>query len=174
MAIIVEGMDNSGKSTLAASFGLDVLHPGPRPRNARETKECLERQLESARLPVVMDRVTAISNPAYTGEGLGALYRQYLDDMLAMPHCIVIYCRPPLEAIMDFSRHTEVKHDQKAQVEWMKRNASRLVSNYDKLMSHIPHLKYDYTKPNEEVVKAAFDSVFTMGGWQKWRKMTKM
>lgn len=170
MAIIVEGMDNSGKSTLAATFGLDVLHPGPRPRNARATMKCLEEQLCSSRLPVVMDRVTAISTPAYTGDLGNATFRDYRKAMLATPHCVVIYCRPPIEVIKDFSRHVAVGHDEQRQIEWMIKNADQLIKNYDRLMAGIHHLVYDYTKPNDWLVKAAFDAVFTVGGWQKWQR----
>jgi hypothetical protein len=170
MAIIVEGMDNSGKSTLAASFGLDVLHPGPRPRSAKETMNCLEGQLVSSRLPVVMDRVTAISTPAYTGDLDNLVFKDYRKAMVDTHHCVIIYCRPPIEAIKDFSRHTAVGHDEKRQIQWMIKHADQLIANYDRLMETVPHLKYDYTNPNDWIVKAAFDAVFTMGGWHKWLK----
>lgn len=174
MAIIVEGMDNSGKSTLAASFGLEVVHPGPRPRSNSETMRCLSDQLKSARLPIVMDRVTAVSSQVYGGEHNTLLCRPFLEEMVETQGCVVIYCRPPIEVIMDFSRHTVAGHDDKKQIEWMMQNAIRLVSRYDKLMATIPHLKYDYTNPNEEVADAASQALFTVGGWRQWQKMTKI
>ena len=55
--IIVEGPDNAGKSTFAASIGLEVRHPGPAPINDFELNLCLHDQIISMREPIVLDRV---------------------------------------------------------------------------------------------------------------------
>lgn len=170
MAIIVEGYDNSGKSTLAASFGLDVAHPGPRPKSFAEELKCLEEQLRECRLPTVMDRVTAISTPAYTGR-YEDRYREYLLKMLDTKHCVLIYCRPPIEVIKNFSRHIAKGYDDLKQLEWLERNADLVVGRYDAMMHTVPHMVYDYTKPDPQVVQAAYDAQFTIGAWKRCREI---
>lgn len=170
MAIIVEGFDNSGKSTLARSFDLEVLHPGPRPRNFPEEVTCLNRQLDQARLPVVLDRVTCISTPSYTGKSFDG-YRHWLDRMLSTHHCILIYCRPPLEVIKNFSRHVAKGYDEEKQIRWLIEHAEEVVHRYDMLMAVTPHMKYDYTKPDLALCQAAFDAQFTLGAWKQCRNL---
>lgn len=166
MAIILEGFDNSGKSTLAASFGLDVVHPGPRPRSFWEEIDFLETQLRECRLPIVMDRVTSVSTPCYTGDLYNPRYRNNIREMLGTPHCVLIYCRPPLEVIQDFSRHQAKDYDENHRLNWLSKNAEKIVSNYDKYLRGLPHLVYDYTNPNMSVVQKAYDALFTIGAWK--------
>lgn len=170
MAIIVEGFDNSGKSTLAASFGLEVIHPGPRPRTFTEEHRCLEEQLRTASEPHVKDRVTAISSPCYTGH-LDRRYREYLDAMLSTRNCVLIYCRPPIEVIKDFSRHKPKSYDEAKQIEWLQKNVDKVVKNYDVWMRGFPHVVYDYTNPNRAAVQAAYDAQHSTQAWRLWNSL---
>lgn len=167
MAIIVEGFDNSGKSTLAESFGLEVIHPGLAPKGRYEESKCLEVQAKQARLPVVLDRVTCISTQVYGGRLFDPYLKSYLTDMLTTHHCVLIYCRPDLDRILDFSRHQSKGYDKPSQVDWLKKNAVRLVAQYDQLMSGIPHIKYDWADPDMSKVQLAYDAQFTIGAWRK-------
>lgn len=171
MAIIVEGFDNSGKTTLAESFGLSVVHPGPRPKSIIEEYECFTRQYDQARRPVVLDRVTCISTPCYTGKDWQR-YALWARKMVERAHCTVIYCRPHLRTIQDFSRHIAKSYDEASQIQWLIDNAERVVDNYDLYMAQIPHLKYDYTNPDRSVVQRAYDAQLTLKGWNKWQAAT--
>lgn len=165
MAIILEGFDNSGKSTLAASFGLEIVHPGPRPKNDMEVQQCLEHQLKICGDPIVMDRVTAISQPCYS-EHFSLKYHDYVMKMADTPFCIIVYCRPPLEVIQNFSRHIAKDYDDVAKTQWLFDNSERIVGNYDRYMSMIPHIKYDYTRPDPIVYQVIRDSVINRRMWQ--------
>lgn len=171
MAIIVEGFDNSGKSTLAASFGLRVVHPGPRPSTDGEEAMCLDYQLETCGLNRVMDRVTSISTPCYTGN-FSSLYTQYLDAMLSQSHCVLIYCRPPIHVINDFSHHSAKSYDDEDKIKWLRDNAEAIVGRYDLYMAQFPHLKYDYTNPDQSVVDLAKKAQTSLEAWTRWRSLT--
>lgn len=171
MAIIVEGFDNSGKSTLAASFGLEVVHPGPRPKSAADVKTCLIHQLRQARLPVVMDRVTAISHPCYAFRQPDQIESDYLKAMLETHHCVLVYCRPPIEVVMDFSKHVAKSYDDERKIRWLREHAARIVKTYDSLMARLPHMKYDYTNPDQNVTTEAFQAQFVLGDWKRCKSL---
>jgi hypothetical protein len=174
VAIIVEGFDNSGKSTLAKSFNLEVIHPGPAPKGKWEEIRCLSEQAKNARLPVVLDRVTCISSQVYAGRMFDPILMDAMKNLLDTHHCIVIYCRPPIETIMDFRNHTVVAHDNQSQINWMQKNALRLVGLYDQLMNTIPHMLYDWTNPDQAILDSAFDAQFTIGAWRKCQSLMKL
>lgn len=174
MAIIVEGFDNSGKSTLAQSFGLDVQHPGPAPRNKWDEFKCLQAQAQQARLPIVMDRVTCISSQVYGGRLFEGHLKDALHEMLATQHCVLIYCRPPIERITDFNTHAKKGYDRPSDEAYLKKNAVRLVAQYDQLMNTVPHMRYDWTDPDPEVTQVAFDSQFTIGAWRRCQEKMRV
>lgn len=168
--IILEGMDNSGKSTLAKQFGLDILHPGPAPRTKYEELSCLRVQLENARKPIVQDRVTCISSQVYGRNPDFVLLNDYLKQMLSTPHCIVIYCRPPIETIVNFSTHKAKAHDNADHLRNIQENALELVSKYDRLMSRIPHLSFDWTGLQQIDWSLVEFTQYSHGAWSKWSK----
>lgn len=171
MAIILEGFDNSGKSTLAASFGMRIVHPGPRPVSDGEEAMCLDYQLETCQDYRVMDRITSVSTPCYTGN-FASTYQEYLDAMLQKRHCVLVYCRPPLEVIMDFSRHVAKSYDEESKILWLRDNAEAIVGRYDLYMSQFPHLKYDYTNPDRSVVALAKEAQTSLEAWTRWKSLT--
>ncbi len=168
MAIIVEGFDNSGKSTLAASLGRRVVHPGPRP-GPKEEYSYIENQMHMATQKVIMDRITAISQPCYGDVGSWPFYRPYVIEMLNRFPCILIYCRPPTEVIKDFSKHELKSYDDEKKVKWLQDNADRIIANYDSVMSSIPHLKFDYTDPDKTAIELALKSNKSVGAWNHAR-----
>ena len=171
MAIILEGFDNSGKSTLAASFGLRVVHPGPRPETPGEEAMCLDYQLETCGSNRVMDRVTSISTPCYTGN-FASLYTRYLDAMLSQPHCVLVYCRPPIDIIKDFSHHSAKSYDDEAKIKWLHDNTEVIVDRYDLYMAQFPHMIYDYTKPDYSVKDLALKTQSNLEAWHTWKFLT--
>jgi hypothetical protein len=168
VAIILEGFDNSGKSTLAEQFGLPVVHPGPRPKTWEEEIICMDNQLADARLPIVMDRITCISSRVYKQKNAQEYY-DYLQQMVDTKCCVIIYCRPPTHTILDMSRHSTKTYDTKEHLKDLHRNANLYIGAYDKLFSSVPHLAYNYTKPDESVINQALDMQFNVGFWKSWR-----
>lgn len=168
--IILEGMDNSGKSTLAKQFGLDILHPGPAPRTKYEELSCLQTQLENARKPIVQDRVTCISSQVYGRNPDFVLLNDYLKQMVNTPHCIVIYCRPPIETILNFGTHKAKAHDNPEHLSRIQHDGLELISKYDRLMKTIPHLVYDWTHLQEIDWSMVEFTQYSHGAWSKWIK----
>lgn len=173
MAIVLEGMDNSGKSTLAERFGLDILHPGPRPRTWDEEVRCMEEQLKTARLPVVMDRITCVSSQVYKGKLFDKEYTKYLNLMINTHNCVFIYCRPPQKVVLDMRRHNPKSYDTPQHLADIEKNAKLYLDSYDKVFARVPHLMYNYYAPDESVIQTALDLVFNIGAWKKWIAWTK-
>ena len=171
MAIILEGFDNSGKSTLAGCFGLDVRHPGPRPKTFEDERICLEDQANLAGEELILDRITAISTPVYTNlkSPWDQRYIDYLNRMLSTMHCVLIYCRPPIEVILDFSKHEVKSYDDEEAVKLLQAAAPAIVQRYDEFMGQFPHRKYDYTNPDRKLVQLAYDSQTSISRWKEWR-----
>lgn len=144
--IILEGFDNSGKSTLAKRFGLEVIHPGPAPKTKSEELGCLMSQHSYSSKPIVHDRVTCISSQVYQGKVGDVRYMAWLKAMLSTPHCLLIYCRPPMETIIDMRQHEAKKYDTPEHLDKIARGASHFVEQYDALMSLVPHYRYDWTR----------------------------
>lgn len=165
--IILEGMDNSGKSTLAAKFGLEIVHPGPAPMSYDEEQAFLESQLRDARLPIVMDRVTCISSQVYSGKLFDDRYMGFLNKMLDTPHCVLVYCRPPDKNVLDFDTHNVKTHDTPEHLARVKANASKYLESYDRLMYKLPHMLYDYTCLNDKLIQQIVNTQFIVGEWKK-------
>lgn len=174
MAIILEGFDNSGKSTLAKHFGLEIVHPGPAPKTEAEEVGCLLAQEGLANKTLVMDRVTCLSSQAYNrNKYFEPQLKSALQRMIVIPHCVIIYCRPNLNTILDFSKHEVKSYDDPVKIAWLQANVVPIVARYDTLMSTIPHLRYDWTNPDLSIIEAALNAQFTMGDWVKWLDRVK-
>jgi hypothetical protein len=168
MAIILEGMDNSGKSTLAKKFGLEIVHPGPRPKTWGEEQNCLDNQLRECRNPIVMDRVTCISSQVYKGRLFDHAYMSYLDRMVFTKCCVIIYCRPPRNVILKLDSHEVKPYDTAEALANIKLNGHNYIESYDQLFKSTPHLVYNYITPDESVIERAMDMAFNLGAWKKW------
>ena len=114
-SVIVEGVDGTGKSTLAAhlakKFGLRHMRNGPRPKNLIEARRYVNWQLLALRYGgYVVDRITPMSQVAY-GACHGALnedelhfFDESLNAML-IEQAVFIYCRT------DRPKHTLEDYD---------------------------------------------------------------
>lgn len=151
MAIILEGFDGAGKSTLAEKLGFSVMHAGGPPRDFQHMKECLDNQLAKCEPGVIFDRVTCISHQVYGGHMFDSMLLDYMSQMLRKPHTILVYCRPPDEILMDFSRHIPKIHDSKQHLEDIEANVKLYIERYDHIMSTVANVKFDYTKHGEDV-----------------------
>lgn len=164
--IIIEGMDNSGKSRLAAhlaeKFGLRIIKRSGPPKDREafilETLEFLILNPE-----VIYDRHPLISEEVY-GPILrnvnvfnrpGVSWEDFLNSLLRLDP-LIIYCRPPDEKILCFGDRDQMP----AVVE----NARRLIDAYDRVMGWIRHegtlfVVHDFTRltadiPTEDAVAA--------------------
>jgi hypothetical protein len=155
VAIILEGPDAAGKTTLgrllAGQFGMDLIVSGGAPRNEQEVIKYCDMQLgECRKKKSVLDRITPIShpvyNPTYRNSGIMALY---LKSMLK-EDVIVVYCRPPTEALMRPEKHVWKDYDTEDHKQKILNNQMVYIDLYDEAFNAIPHLEYDYTQANED------------------------
>lgn len=149
--IIIEGMDNSGKTTLvnylASEIPCEMMRsPGPNTPEflASWVMIMIQRQ---ASLPVLFDRFPVISEAVYgtvlRGKNALDLYgdRTFTVILKAL-HPLIIYCRPPFDRILDF--------EGRDQMVGVKEKALILVDKYDYLMDNMRKegftiITYDYT-----------------------------
>jgi len=150
--IIVEGMDNSGKSTLceglAERFNLRVIKRAQGPPTDKDKFLSMVVRLLTVDPEVIYDRHPIISEAVY-----GPILREKnaLNEELAWDDWmnalldrepLIVYCRPPEEKILCF--------DDRDQMVGVPENAKRLIRRYDQVMLAIGNkaslfVRYDYT-----------------------------
>lgn len=150
--IIVEGMDNTGKTILVHKL-VSILplkkykSPGPdigEDKQIEWVKDNLEKEDEW----VIYDRFPLISEPIYGGIIRGSHNfedpsKQYLYDVFKKKNPLIIYCRPPRDKVLSFE-------DGRAQMDGVKTKGSTLLNAYDKIITDlndegIKVVGYDYT-----------------------------
>jgi len=149
--IILEGFDGSGKSTLASKLRFPVKHAGGPPKTLEDLKKNLREQLEECGNKVILDRVTCISHQVYGDNMYDDTLMAYLHAMMECKNTVLVYCRPPDEVLLDFSKHEVKEHDSIEHLEDLKQNALTYINRYDQLMSKLTHLRYDYTVMGDDV-----------------------
>ena len=153
--IVVEGMDNSGKTTLvqqiSSRFNIQIqpsLGP-PTPEKAFQilTEFILARDLR------VYDRLVAFSDTVY---GPPLRQRVVTDPTqwtwihrILRTQPFIIYCRPPTERVLDFG--------DRGQMDGVVARAKQLLRGYDSLFNSLEdffgvgsYTTYDYTNPASE------------------------
>lgn len=149
--IIIEGCDNTGKSTLAEKLskdlGIEVQHsvrpdPSLAPHNIMEHAK---RQLRPRR--IILDRVFAISEYVYGRVIRGqSLLKEHHGDAfmeLYQRQHMIIYCRPSDKVIQD--------NKGRDQMEGVVDNFPKIIAEYDDLIKELeqfykgPIVCYDYT-----------------------------
>lgn len=150
MAIILEGFDNSGKSTLASYLSeklkMPIHHPGGPPKNDDEAFKCLDEQIKLAKEPIIIDRVTSISRQCYDKNKLfNVVLTDALKTLLNQPRAILVYCRPPTNVLHDWKGHETKDYDSTDHIEYIMDQADNIISNYDRLMAQVPHISHDWT-----------------------------
>lgn len=172
MIIVIEGAENSGKSTLAKklseALGLEVVHPGGAPKNIAEAiYRCSEQHVASLSgsfVSFIYDRVTCISDKIYRGKPqYHSIFNEYLTFMMDdEQNVIFIFCRASDERMKCFDDHEMKEHDTVEAIEYAKDNISRIIKEYDDLIAeHVdkPNVcRYDFeADPNgvafEELVR---------------------
>ena len=149
--IICEGLDGSGKTTLAKRLATDLeliyINSRIKPKNFSDLDRLVFNFTElSMNLPTVFDRWSPISEAVY-----GKVLRQanwhvpeefaQLHDYMVKANPLIIYCRPPFKLICDWKEE---------QMEGVKENARALFKAYDaemkKVGQHLPICQYDFER----------------------------
>ena len=151
MLIIVEGMDNSGKTTLVQRLSEDikllVMNNKRKPRDEAEMRDYL-RLVNHVQwhFPTILDRLCTISEPIY-----GCLRKSgpvitparadwHLLELKAM-NPLIIYCRPPEATIFNWG--------DRPQMEGVIENGQALLKAYDESMDRMAPqfkiVKWDFT-----------------------------
>lgn len=169
--LVLEGPDGGGKTTLGnalADLGLVVHHAGGPGRDADDLKERCRFIIAHSR-EFVYDRTTAISERVYgriRESGL-MLPEDYLDRVLMALDPIVVYCRPPMEALHAVELAAR-PHKSLAHVREVVANRTRIIDAYDDLISDLSLRRlivpvfYDRTRPRamERVIEALRGEAF--------------
>lgn len=147
--IVIEGPDNSGKSTLVLALAKDLkavvinsqVVPPP---DQYWVEDYVKWYSGSSRLnrPIIIDRHPVISDPIYGRllRGRTVLTDDYCRNVRST--LFVVYCRPPVSNIRDLGS--------RPQMAGVREHIDRLIAEYDSVMAN-PHqfagfLRYDWTR----------------------------
>ncbi len=166
--IVVEGFDCSGKSTLAdaiaARKGWPVVHTGGPTKDVSDVIHCLHRSRMRMVQSVVQDRITHISEAAYSGlydpKRAGWAFAHLHE--IGPPVCVV-YCRPPTEVMIEgLLSHKDKAWDTEGHMTRVAEQARHIITLYDTIMEVVKQrnkiILHDRTQgPHafESVVRAA-------------------
>ena len=156
--ILIEGCDNSGKTTLVSKLSDDLrllsIRQRQLPRNKLDITEYVLYMLGlSRRFPTIFDRWPPISEPIYGPicRGVSFLTKQEVFDLHSMiteldPCPVIVYCRPRDSVILDFG--------EREQMEGVRENGRKLIKAYDKSMNETPLdvITYDYEHDSYETL----------------------
>lgn len=153
MGLILEGPDASGKSTLARTIskesGMPLFLAGGKPKDDQEMWSMITDQRHAADAGSIVDRVSSISQQVYR-EGL-FLRSDLVDEAMALAQkSIIVYCRPPMDVLMDPNKHEWKSYDTPAWKAEILVNQGLYVRRYDLLMTKIPCIIYDWTAENSD------------------------
>ena len=152
MIIILEGFDESGKSTLAnklaGRLGFKVVHPGPKPIDINDAKQMAACQFGlmtfAHHVNLILDRVTCISSHCYmmntTNEFKSA--QVAINVLESQGHIKVIRC------IAYPTTLKQTENDTSDSLEHADRNRQKIIQNYQDLLKNIGHCVYDYKDPD--------------------------
>lgn len=154
--IIVEGFDGSGKSTLANRIGellgWEVLHTGGPTKDETDVISCLLRSRQRMRQHCVQDRITHISESAYSMLTHPNKAARALDNLRDIhPQMTVIYCRPATEfLVQELSAHVRKEWDNDEHMSTVVANARQIIAAYDTIMA-VVSLRVDVLHYNRQL-----------------------
>ena len=96
-------------------------------------------------------------------------YMEYANEMLNTPHCVLIYCRPPTEIILNASTHEVKSYDTPEHLAYVEQNKNLFIESYDKLMYKLPHIRYNYLVDDaNKLVDKVIALQFHLSEWRKY------
>jgi hypothetical protein len=150
--VIVEGMDNSGKTTLVRALSEDckllVMNNRRRPKSREDVIDYVDMVIPIAnRFPVILDRFAPISEPIYgpicrdshllTKDDIGQCLLKVARGQTSTgvlqgngSMALIIYCRPRDSTVLGFK-------DDIPQMEGVIENGQALLQAYDKSMKEL-------------------------------------
>lgn len=155
MLVIVEGMDNTGKTHLiqrvAEDLKLLVMNNRQKPRSEGDMWKYLQAvSLLNQDWPLILDRICTISEPIYgnlrkSGPVIDPHVVETHLDTLKKQNPLIIYCRPPTAVVLNFG--------DRPQMEGVIENAKTLLAAYDRSMDNLAMagfkvVHWDYTNYN--------------------------
>jgi hypothetical protein len=158
--LILEGCDNSGKTSLANSLvavvgDLRYFHPGGRPTDFSHEVRCMAEQYEllSTTGNIVIDRVTSISQQVYNpDESHNDLRMSEREAILAL-NPVIVYCRPSTDRLLRTQDLTWRDDESEEHKQKIIRHQHEFVKRYDEMFAKIPCISYDYEDvPHREVI----------------------
>lgn len=159
MLLLIEGMDNTGKTTLARSLRDTLKWPLLADATVRgkdlgqKIKWHMHQMVLAQDNDIIFDRHSIISEHVYGTVLLGKNILAESPDWPALlqhfkrTRPLIIYCRPPDEVVLKFE-------DGREQMGGVVENGKRLLDMYDMTMeqvfNYVPVVKYDYTTSKVE------------------------
>lgn len=157
--IIIEGCDNSGKTTLiqrlAEELKLLSITNRRRPQQREDVFNYTANMVMlSLHFSTIFDRWQAISEPIYGPicRGIGYLEpgdTDYLHAVAQVANPLIIYCRPQDSTILNFG--------ERDQMEGVIENGRKLIEAYDHEMEHVarwfPVVRYDFERDTYDSIR---------------------
>lgn len=178
MRIILEGCDNSGKTTLANKIKhalgprVEYFHPGGKPADLEAEGQCVEEQLHTlaASSAIIMDRCTPISQAVYNTDPELEIWRSHMWGRYMDLGVVVIYCRPSTDKLLRVQDLTWRDGETEEHKQKIINNQHTFVNRYDAIMQDIPHICYDYedTQQSELVLSRALAALTGNAAAVKW------
>ena len=145
--IIVEGMDNTGKSTLIEAIGKAFKIPAARSNMAGAKASDMKQWIawaESCPKPLILDRHPAISDLVYGNVIRGKSESSVEFARESRAGHFLIYCCPSLESIRE-------SFDDREQMKGTHENLEQLYTGYESLMEQLePDFYYDWRNPQAQ------------------------
>lgn len=163
MQIILEGVDASGKSTLARAlaFGLKryAYYPSEGPEKyEREILERIKRYETEHRYPAIYDRHPIVSHPIYSRTCLWMTDIPHMmrRDFYSRPDRLLVYCLPTSAGL---ELHEEVEGiDTDEHLAMIKKEYPRLLADYNEWGLRRAHMIYrcgqDFDATVQRIIKA--------------------
>lgn len=177
MAIILEGPDASGKTSLAKSLlamepSLRFYSSGGAPKTKTQMDMfCAEQTMLSGNLGQILDRITPISHPIYNQiSAEDAEYLNYtLNKILLQPRLVIVYCRPSNDMLMMPEKHQWKDYDTEEDKQKILTRQHEFIEAYDAVFEGIPHVHFDYSEyaANEELVPLIASSQISLDAYNQ-------
>lgn len=152
MIILIEGMDNTGKTTLGNELSKRLGYPyfhNERCKDPVEVYDKVSKHFNPTAPIVIQDRITPFSEAVYGPviRGSSDYHGEHLQTLYTLSRIglAVVYCKPPQEKVLEFG--------ERDQMEGVVDNSTKLMKAYEVFLGQLRVaigegniLTYDYTQ----------------------------